>query len=47
MIYLANRPDLNLIENLWWKFKRMVHKKVSSTIENLLTAIQVSWNYFE
>ena len=42
MTWSANNLDLNPIENLWWKFKRMFHEKVLSTKEELLTAIQES-----
>ena len=32
----ANSPDLNPIENLWWKFRKMVHEDASFTKEDQL-----------
>ena len=41
-IWPANSPDLNTIENLWWKIFKMVYEKALSPPKVLLTAFQES-----
>lgn len=44
MTWPANSPDLNPIENLWWKLKKLVHQKAPHCKADLLNAIRQSWN---
>lgn len=43
MAWPANSPDLNSIENLWWKLKKMVHDKAPTCKADLATAIRQRW----
>uniref|UniRef100_A0A3Q0RAY7 Tc1-like transposase DDE domain-containing protein n=1 Tax=Amphilophus citrinellus TaxID=61819 RepID=A0A3Q0RAY7_AMPCI len=43
----ANSPDLNPIENLWWKLKKMVHDKAPACKADLATAIRESWSQID
>ena len=47
MTWLVNSLDLNPIENLKCKSKKLVHEKALSTKKNLLAAIRESLNYFD
>ena len=47
MTWPANSPDLNPIENLWWKLKKIVHDKAPSCKADLSTAIGESWNQLD
>uniref|UniRef100_A0A8C5DN38 Tc1-like transposase DDE domain-containing protein n=1 Tax=Gouania willdenowi TaxID=441366 RepID=A0A8C5DN38_GOUWI len=47
MSWLANSPDLNPIEILWWKWKKLVHNKVSSCNADLAPAIRESWSWID
>ncbi len=47
MTWPANSPDLNPVENLWWKLKKLVHDKAPSCKADLSTAIQQSWNQLD
>ena len=42
----GNSPDLNPIEILWWKFKK-VYEKTPFIKEYLLSDIRESLNYFD
>lgn len=47
MPWPANSPDLNPIENLWWKLKKIVHGKAPTCKADLATAIKESWNQID
>uniref|UniRef100_A0A3B1IEA9 Tc1-like transposase DDE domain-containing protein n=1 Tax=Astyanax mexicanus TaxID=7994 RepID=A0A3B1IEA9_ASTMX len=47
MSWPANSPVLNPIENLWWKLKKMVHKKAPTCKADLATAIKESWHQID
>ncbi|KAF7709014.1 hypothetical protein HF521_018071 [Silurus meridionalis] len=47
MAWPANSPDLNPIENLWWKLKKMVHDKAPTCKADLATAIRQSWRQID
>uniref|UniRef100_A0A3B5QWB7 Tc1-like transposase DDE domain-containing protein n=1 Tax=Xiphophorus maculatus TaxID=8083 RepID=A0A3B5QWB7_XIPMA len=47
MSWPANSPDLNPIENLWWRLKKMVHKKGPTSKADLATAIKESWHQID
>lgn len=47
MSWPANSPDLNPIENLWWKLKKMVHSKAPTCKDDLATAIKESWHQID
>ncbi|CAJ0921952.1 unnamed protein product [Ranitomeya imitator] len=42
MSWPANSPDLNPIEDLWWKLKKMVHDEAPTCKADLATAIRES-----
>uniref|UniRef100_A0A8C5D6Q3 Tc1-like transposase DDE domain-containing protein n=1 Tax=Gouania willdenowi TaxID=441366 RepID=A0A8C5D6Q3_GOUWI len=44
MSWPANSPDLNPIENMWRKWKKMVHDKVPSCKADQATSIRESWS---
>uniref|UniRef100_A0A3Q2ZWT6 Transposase Tc1-like domain-containing protein n=1 Tax=Kryptolebias marmoratus TaxID=37003 RepID=A0A3Q2ZWT6_KRYMA len=44
MSWPSNSPYLNPIENLWWKFKKMVHDKAPTCKADLATAIRERWS---
>lgn len=43
MAWPANSPELNPIENLWWKLKKVVHDMAPTCKADLATAIRQSW----
>uniref|UniRef100_A0A3Q3AY27 Tc1-like transposase DDE domain-containing protein n=1 Tax=Kryptolebias marmoratus TaxID=37003 RepID=A0A3Q3AY27_KRYMA len=47
MSWTANNPDLNPIENLWWRLKKMVHKKAPTCKADLATPIKESWHQID
>lgn len=47
MTWPANSPDLNPIENVWWKLEKRVHDKAPSCKAELSTAIRESWNQID
>ena len=47
MSWPANSLDLNPIENLWWKLKKMVHDKDPTCKANLATAVRESWSQID
>lgn len=43
----ANSPDLNPIENRWWKLKKLVTEKAPTCKADLATAIWESWTQID
>uniref|UniRef100_A0A8C5GZT2 Tc1-like transposase DDE domain-containing protein n=1 Tax=Gouania willdenowi TaxID=441366 RepID=A0A8C5GZT2_GOUWI len=47
MLWPANSLDLNPVENLWWKLKKIVHNKAPSSKADMATAIRISWSQID